>query len=200
MSKRQRSHLERLFWSTVSCCVNVYHVCVKLTLGTSNVLAAPYLHNDMRQNNAQQSMDSMSPVEKFLNNQAVVHTFDTIESCTRKCPRQCIMQEVSDLMDMPRYICPAKGTISSELTPLMNVRGDRAVNEDLLPFSSQYFLILVPLMILFFAVILIVWCRKCSSNGSSSLDWVTGLFWLINLLTDKSLTRALWFTMAWCCN
>lgn len=79
-----------------------------MTLGASNVMAMPYNYqNDMRQNHIQQNMDSMTPVEKFLYNQAVVHTFDTVESCSRKCPRQCIMQEVADLM-MPRYVCPAK--------------------------------------------------------------------------------------------
>lgn len=71
----------------------------KLTLGTSSVMARSYMHNDMRQhdmrqNDMRQGMDSMTPVEKFLYNQHVVHTFDTIESCSRKCPRQCVVQEV----------------------------------------------------------------------------------------------------------
>jgi hypothetical protein len=71
-------------------------------------MAYPYNYrNDVYQDNVQQNLDSMTPVEKFIYNQAVVHTFDTIESCSRKCPRQCVVQEVADLM-MPRYVCSKK--------------------------------------------------------------------------------------------
>lgn len=63
-----------------------------------------------------------------------------------------------------------QGTLSSsELTPLSNsIRDHRALNnDDILPFSSQYLLILVPLSMLILVVLLIVWCRKCSNNNSS---------------------------------
>ncbi|KAI6191930.1 hypothetical protein M3Y97_00281100 [Aphelenchoides bicaudatus] len=153
MSESRKNHFKRLLWTAL------LNACVE---------ARPYLGgSDMNQGGIQQSMDSMSPVERFLYNQHVVHTFDTIESCSRKCPRQCLVQEVADLM-MPRYICPTKGSMQSELTPLStSIRDNRALNEDILPFSSQYLLIVVPLLMVLLLVFLIVWCRKCNNNNSS---------------------------------
>jgi hypothetical protein len=91
MSERRKCRFRRLIW---------------MALSATTAAARPYI-GDVHQGGVQQSMDSMSPVERFLFNQHVVHTFDTVDSCSRKCPRQCVVQEVADLM-MPRYVCPAK--------------------------------------------------------------------------------------------
>jgi hypothetical protein len=84
---------------------------------------------------------------------------------------------------MPRWICPAKvvlylietlsvdlqGTIASELSPLSStsMRGGRELSDSLFPFSSQFLLILVPLVLIIALILLIVWCRKCAASNSS---------------------------------
>lgn len=42
------------------------------------------------------------------NQQPLVHTFGTHESCARICPRPCTAQELEDLAMMQRWICPTK--------------------------------------------------------------------------------------------
>lgn len=39
--------------------------------------------------------------------QPLVHTFETQQSCSRRCTLPCVMQNVEDLM-MPRWVCPSQ--------------------------------------------------------------------------------------------
>ncbi|KAI6232149.1 hypothetical protein M3Y95_00456300 [Aphelenchoides besseyi] len=152
MAKGRKQHtlLKDIIWPT-------------LAWSTSTVVGIPFNRDAVQ---PPPNYDSMSQVERMLyGQQNLVHTFGTPDSCARNCPRQCINQEVEDLLSV-RWICPSKGSITSELSPISPIiRGDRAVSNDFFPFSSQMFLILIPAFLIFVCFILILW-KRCVSNSS----------------------------------
>ncbi|KAI1699767.1 hypothetical protein DdX_17112 [Ditylenchus destructor] len=111
------------------------------------------------------------PDEGLYGAQTFVHTFGTSDACARKCPRACVAQELEELMDMQRWICPNKAIPQLTPNPLTSYSAitpayDFGHQSESFHFSSQFLLILVPLGLLTLMLILIVWCRKCSAQSA----------------------------------
>ncbi|KAI1707308.1 hypothetical protein Ddc_14857 [Ditylenchus destructor] len=74
----------------------------------------PNSHNlrAMRRHGDRRADDGLYSAQTF------VHTFGTSDACARKCPRPCVGQELEELMDMQRWICPNKAVPQFTPNPL----------------------------------------------------------------------------------